>query len=292
MDTEALKAFINVAELGSFSQAAERLYLTQPAISKRIKNLEELLDTQLFDRIGRHITLTESGQVLLPRARRILQEITDSHHEIHALSGAISGTLKLGISHHIGLYRLPKVLSHFKNKYPAVSYEIEFYESEIAYEEISHGELDLALVTLNDDESHYPKIFSQSIWTDQLYFCANAQHPLSQSKEVSLKQLSSHAAVLPQQQTQTGRLVAELFIQRELPLSIATQTNYLESIKMLCRIGLGWSVLPQTMLDDELLALPVPFIQLKRQLGYIHHKERSLSNASRAFIKLLKQHQR
>ncbi|MFC6673540.1 LysR family transcriptional regulator [Marinobacterium aestuariivivens] len=78
MDTHTLQAFVTVAETGSFSQAAGRLFLTQSAVSKRISQLEEQLDTRLFDRIGRHIGLTEAGQALLPRARKVLLELEDA----------------------------------------------------------------------------------------------------------------------------------------------------------------------------------------------------------------------
>ena len=93
MDIAALQAFVAVAEAGSFSQASERLYLTQPAISKRIALLESELDTRLFDRIGRTITLTESGHALLPRARHILLEVEDSRRVISRFKDDLKATV-------------------------------------------------------------------------------------------------------------------------------------------------------------------------------------------------------
>ena len=103
MDIANLNAFVSVAETGSFSTASEHLYLTQPAISKRVSALETELDIQLFDRIGRKVTLTEAGAALLSRARSILQQVEDTKRAIKNLSGHISGKLSIGTSHHIGL---------------------------------------------------------------------------------------------------------------------------------------------------------------------------------------------
>ena len=118
MDIAALKAFIAVADSGSFSLAAEQLFLTQPAISKRVSALENELEARLFDRIGRSVSLTEAGQALLPRARNILLNLEDSVRALSNLSGEVHGTLRFGTSHHIGLRRLPPVLKAFVQAYP------------------------------------------------------------------------------------------------------------------------------------------------------------------------------
>ena len=122
MDTNSLRTFITTAELESFSLAAEQLYLTQPAISKRIAALEEELGAKLFDRIGRHVSLTEAGRTLLQRARIILQEVEDSRRLISNLSGTVSGRLSIGTSHHIGLHRLPPVLRRYSAERTRLTY--------------------------------------------------------------------------------------------------------------------------------------------------------------------------
>ncbi len=106
MDLANLSAFIAIAETGSFSGAADRLFLTQPAISKRIAGLEQQLGVRLFDRLGREVTLTEAGRALLPRAYQILNVLDDTRRALTNLTGAVSGRLTLATSHHIGLHRL------------------------------------------------------------------------------------------------------------------------------------------------------------------------------------------
>ncbi|MGB5065240.1 MAG: LysR family transcriptional regulator, partial [Candidatus Competibacter sp.] len=104
MDIAGLQAFVTIADSGSFSLAAGRLHLTQPAVSKRLAALEAELDTRLFDRLGRAVRLTEAGGMLLPRALRILAEVDDTGRALRNLSGAVAGPLVLATSHHIGLH--------------------------------------------------------------------------------------------------------------------------------------------------------------------------------------------
>ncbi|MDX2348915.1 MAG: LysR family transcriptional regulator [Porticoccus sp.] len=292
MDTQLLEAFIAVAESNSFSNAAEKIHLTQPAVSKRIALLEEQLNCRLFDRISRSVTLTEAGEALLPRANHILQEIAGTTQAINDLSGDISGRLRLAISHHIGLHRLPPILKQFAQSYPEVTIDVDFMDSEKAYEGILQGRFEVAAITLAP-EAH-PKIVAKTIWPDPLVFMVSEGHPLlakSPLKETNptLENLRNHPAILPGQGTYTGRMTRALFENQKVPLPPTMTTNYLETIKMMVSIGLGWSLLPKSMLEPGIRAVTIPGIQIQRELGYIHHREKSLSNAAKAFIKLLRQ---
>ncbi|MDX2423693.1 MAG: LysR family transcriptional regulator, partial [Amphritea sp.] len=144
MDTNSLQAFVAVAESGSFSRAAEQLFLTQSAMSKRILILEQQLNNRLFDRIGRTVSLTEAGRELLPRARRILLELEDARRSLSNLSGDVSGTLSVAASHHISLHRLPPVLRQYSSDFPEVKLDLRFDESEIAYDNVVKGNLEIA----------------------------------------------------------------------------------------------------------------------------------------------------
>ncbi|MDO9616741.1 MAG: LysR family transcriptional regulator [Pseudomonas sp.] len=285
MDLATLNAFIAIAELGSFSEAAERLHLTQPAVSKRIASLEQQLSVRLFDRLGREVSLTEAGRALLPRAYQILNVLDDTRRALTNLNGEISGRLTLATSHHIGLHRLPPLLRAFTRAHPQVALDIQFLDSEVAYEEVLHGRAELAVITLAP-ETREP-VHAVAVWDDPLDFVAAPEHPLARSQLISLADVAHHPAVFPGGNTFTHYIVRRLFEAQGLTPNIAMSTNYLETIKMMVSIGLAWSVLPRTMLDDQVARLPLPGIQLTRQLGYISHTERTLSNAARAFMNLL-----
>lgn len=284
MDNQNLKAFITVADCRSFSDAADQLYITQSAISKRIAQLELQIGKKLFDRIARQVSLTEAGKELLPRAQRILKEYEDALQAINDLSGEASGTLRLAISHHLGLHRLPPVLKQFSQQYPNVSLDIEFMDSEKAYELVLHGESEVAVITLALDSHH--NIYSKKIWDDPLRFICAQDHPLANLKKPQLSDLAEYPIILPGLNTYTGRIIQNLFQREGIPLKAPMSTNYLETISTMVEIGLGWSVLPETLVRD-LHVMPFKQISIERELGYIHHIKRSLSNAAVGFLNLM-----
>ena len=151
MELATLKAFQAVAESGSFSKAGEILFLTQPAVSKRIASLEDGLGPKLFDRIGKHISLTEAGRTLLPEAQKILSQVDESKRLLANLSNRVGGSLHIATSHHIGLHRLPAILQNFTHHHPDVDLELSFMDSEKALRLIETGKLELAIVTLPED---------------------------------------------------------------------------------------------------------------------------------------------
>ena len=286
MDIPNLYAFIAVADTGSFSAAAELLYLTQPAVSKRVSTLETELDIQLFDRIGRKVTLTEAGTALLDRARNILQQVEDSKRVLQNLSGHIAGKLSIGTSHHIGLHRLPPVLRAFTHAYPEVELDLHFMDSEEACHAIEHGDLELGIVTLPLMPAKV--LHTYEIWPDPLDIVVNQSHPLASLKKITPKQLANYSAILPTRGTYTRQIFEHTMRKHKLELKVGLSTNYLETIKMMVGVGLGWSVLPRSMLNKELTTLNIEGIKLKRKLGVVWHSGHTLSNAAKAMSDLLK----
>ncbi len=285
MDTVNLHTFIIAAELKSFSLAAEQLYLTQPAVSKRVATLEGELGAALFDRIGRRVSLTEAGRELLPRAKAILREIEDSRRLITNLSGTVAGQLSIGTSHHIGLHRLPPVLKQFSKAFPDVELELQFMDSEAACRAVQTGELELGIVTLPLEP--LADLQSELIWPDPLDIVVGLEHPLAGRTKLDFQRLSQHPAILPSSGTYTRQLLERGVTKAGGKLTASMTTNYLETIKMMVGVGLGWSVLPRSMLDKELLALKVRSMTLTRQLGIVRHRARTLSNAANAMITTL-----
>jgi DNA-binding transcriptional LysR family regulator len=287
MDTQQLHAFVAIAESGSFSAAAERLHLTQPAISKRIALLESQVGAPLFDRLGRQVVLTPAGQVLQPRAKLILGEVESAAQAIADLRGEVSGKLSIATSHHIGIHYLPPYLQQFSRDFPQVKLDLHFLDSELAHQEILQGHFDLALVTLSLEQD--PRLESIQLWEDELQFVAAAKHPLAERRSLDLKDLSQHEAIMPDPTTYTTRLIKALFDQRQLDLNIAMVTNHLDAIKMMLSIGLGWGVLPTRLIDKSLVPLNISLPPILRPLGAIFHRQRSLKNAARAFVHQLEQ---
>ncbi len=287
MDTAALRAFLAVAKTQSFSQAAQQLHITQPAVSKRIAALEAELKTRLFDRVGKQVSLTETGIALLPRAQHILDEMADSRRALANLSGKVSGLLSIGTSHHIGLHRLPQVLRAFHSAHPEVELDLRFMDSEAACAAVAKGELELGIVTL--PLTPIKNLVMSPIWEDPLGVVVAPHHALAKSQRVRPETLAQYPAVLPGQGTYTREILERAFAPLGVRVPARMSTNYLETIKMLVGIGLGWSVLPLVMLrGKELRVLKLQGVTLHRTLGTVRHRARTPSNAAQAMLDLLR----
>ncbi|HMT93869.1 LysR family transcriptional regulator [uncultured Thiothrix sp.] len=284
MELHALIAFVEVARYQSFSLAADALFLSQPAISKRISALEAELGTALFNRINRKVTLTEAGRALLPRVQALRTELEDIRRLASNLSSDVHGVLTMGTSHHIGLHRLPPALSAFNQRYPAVQLDLRFVASEQACQAVERGELEMAIATLPNALPE--QLQAQVIWTDQLHIVTSRQHMLSQRGKVSLAELVQHRCVLPSKDTYTYQIISQALRHLENQLNVYVSTNYLETLKMLVSAGFGWSLLPHTLLNEQLVIVETP-LQLKRELGVITHRKRTLSNATRGMLGIL-----
>jgi DNA-binding transcriptional LysR family regulator len=281
MEISALQAFVAVAEAGSFSRAADQLLLTQPAISKRVAALEADVRAALFDRIARTVHLTEAGRALLPHARRVLAEVDASRQAVADLEGTVAGHLRIGTSHHVGLHRLPPILRTYNARYPQVEMDLHFMDSEQACFAVERGELELAVVTLPQAPS--AQLTTEALWPDPLDIVAGPDHALAAQAHVTRADLAAWPAILPAPTTITRRIIAEALAPAGHHLRVALETNYLETIKTMVSVGLGWSALPRTMSDGDLITLPAPDLGLERRLGLVTRVGRSLGNAARAF---------
>jgi DNA-binding transcriptional LysR family regulator len=288
MDEAQLKAFITVNRYGSFSDAAEQLHLTQPAVSKRIATLESQLGCRLFDRIGHRTLLTEAGRQLLPLAEQMLAEFNDLRNRVDHLHATVSGKLNLGTSHHIGLHRLPPILRHFTQTYPEVELALYFVDSEDGCRGVESAELEMAIVTLPPQPAATLQV--SNIWEDPLSVVVGRDHPLASRGRISIDDLLQHDAIMPGSNTFTRTLLEQQLGLGGQRLRVCLETNYLETNKMMANIGLGWTVLPETMVDNDLRRITLDGITLHRTLGCVTHRGRTLSNASRAMISLLEQY--
>ncbi len=285
LETSALQAFLSVAKNLSFSQAADELHLTQPAVSKRIAALERQLSATLFDRIGRQVQLTETGKRLLPQARQILMDLEEMRRSADEAGQPIAGQLTLGTSHHIGLHRLPPVLRRFIHLYPEVHLDLHFMDSEQVYRGVIQGELEIGMATLPPGPTHEPGQIS--VWHDELCIAVNHEHPLAGRQEIDLQELQSYPAILPAPNTFTHQIIERLFEDRQLHIRLAMTTNYLETLHMMVEVGLGWSVLPVSMTGQGVTPLFIRGHSLSRQLGALYHPRRVLSRAAQALLLIL-----
>ena len=291
MELIQLATFVAVTETGSFSRAAERLYTTQPAVSKRVRALEDELGTRLLDRSGRGVRATEAGEALLGHARRALGAVDDAREAVRALSGDVSGPLRLATSHHVGIHRLPPVLKAFAQAHPDVELDLVFLDSEQACADVAGGALEFAVVTLPDRPD--PTLETALVWADPLAIVAAPGHPLIASgRSVDPAELGRHPAVLPGRGTVTRTILLDALAPFDVALRTRLETNYLETIRTMVSVGLGWSVLPTSMLDagggaGDVVAVRVRRLSMTRRLGSVRRRDRTPSRAAAAFAAML-----
>ncbi|WP_181161396.1 LysR family transcriptional regulator [Maribrevibacterium harenarium] len=290
MDIAELLTFIKVAETESFSEAAERLFLTQPAVSKRIAALESNLSVRLFDRIGRQVQLTEAGRKLLPKAKQIAEDLADIKRSMSLQMEDVVGELQVVTSHHIGLHRLPSTLKRFEQDYSNAKLMIEFTQSEEAYRRVVKGEAELGVITLSQVEDS--QIAALHIWSDTLACVVSPEHPLAKLPihQLSVIELAQYECVLPHENTFTRQIAEKVFLGHGVKPKVRMNTNNLQTLAMLAGIGWGWSLIPATMVTSDLIVLNIEALKIERKLGVIYHRQRTLSRAAQAFIDLVRLH--
>lgn len=295
MDIPSIETFLIVARKHSFSKAAETLYLTQPAVSKRISALEAELNCQLFDRVKKKTILTEAGRIFFPRAQQIIEQLKDSKNELAEMGSVISGELVMATSHHIGLHHLPPVLQQYVNQFPQVDLNLDFMESESACQAVENAEIELAVITLPNEPPECLDL--AKIWSDPLRITMQNDHPLLQHVDVKsgksvftikdLQKLTEYPAILPEKGTYTRVILDKFLTDLNFEMQEKLSNNFLETIKMMVSVGLGWSVLPQTLIDDTLTQIEIPGLYAERSLGIATHKNRTLSLAAQKMVNLI-----
>lgn len=284
LSVESLQAFVAVVDTGAFSAAAERLHLTQPAISKRIQALEATLERPLFERQGRRVRPTEVAERLLPEAREILARLRAIEQQIADLDTVVRGRIRLATSHHIALHRLPDPLAALAGRYPDLELELAFMDSEAGIQAVLHGDADLALATL--PESLPDGIEARTVWTDELVpMIARAQ--AIRTPGDTLARLRDWPAILPPVDSTTRRRIEQALATAELRPAAAQESPYLEVIRMMIVAGLGIGFLPRDMATEELAVLDWPGPPVLRSLGWVRHAARYHSRALQAVIEKL-----
>ena len=285
MNLAAFEAFVKVMETSSISLAAEQLFITQPAVTKRIHSLEDYFGVKLFESAGRGIQPTHAAHSLLPKVRTWLNELGEIHHTLSHEQTQVQGRLKIGTSHHIGLHHLADPLKNFVQCFPQVRLDVHFVDSEQAHEKVLAGDLELAFLTLPPQGD--ARLSYVTIWDDPLVFVAASFHPLANQKNLQLEDLIQYPSLLPAAQTYTSQITLAEFEKRGLKPKVSMSNNPLESIRMLASIGLGWSVLPKTLINQDLQQLDINF-EMNRQLGMVWHPGRSQSKAVLELIEMMK----
>jgi len=290
---DQLRILKAIAAQGSFKKAADLLYVTQPAVSLQIQNLEKQLEITIFDRGGRKALLTEAGRLLLEYSERILNQCDEASKAIEDLNSLKGGTLGIGASQTTGTYLMPRMIGLFRQKYPDVSVQLQVHSTRRTGWSVANGQIDLAIIggQLPGDLENLLQVIPYA--TDELALVLPSKHPLSTKKELLKEDLYKLNFVTLDSQSTTRKVVDKLLqdsgldIQR---LKIEMELNSLEAIKNAVQSGLGASFLPVVSIERELSAGTihkafVADLEVKRELKLITNPSRYTSRASEVFKK-------
>ena len=248
MDTRTLRYFQTVAEFGGYSRAAEYLRLTQPALSRAIKQLETELGTTLFHRHGHGITLTEPGRTLLDRARAILRTLDQTKQEIRAGAGEISGSVSLAVPPAAGTWLIPPLMQRLAATCPNVSVKIVGGYSGYIHEWLVRGAVDLACL-------HDPlpqKGFAVTPLVREPVFVVGRTGHFPRTGAVRVSDLPRLPLILPSRPNASRRLLDSWMAQRRLTLNLRMEVDDPSIIRALLRAGQGFSILTRGSVETEL----------------------------------------
>ncbi len=292
MADRRLQVFHAVAKQMSFTKAADVLFMTQPAVTFQIKQLEEHFNTRLFERGHGRISLTPAGELVLEYADRILAMSAEMETRVKELTGRLSGPLLIGASTTIAEFLLPKVLGEFKSAHPEVEPRLMVANSETIEGRVAEHTLDIGLI---EAASHLPALQTESCCEDELQVVVAPSHPLAKHKTVTPKQLIGQAYVSREPGSGT-REFTDLYLRKAgiepTQLKTVMELGSPETIKGVVGTGLGFAILSRVTVEKEsrlgeLAVLPLQ-PRLMRSLSLVYPKEKFRSRLVNTFVEFAK----
>jgi LysR family cyn operon transcriptional activator len=257
MELRHLRYFIRAAELLHFTRAAESLYISQPTLSVHIQQLEEELGTPLFVRVGRHVRLTQAGDVLLNRARQALRELEIASEEIDGLVGLFRGNLRVAALYAFSEHLLPSWLASFNATHPNVHVIAKSAVSDDIEQGLVDGTIDLgfSFVPVVHDEIH-----SEELFKEQIVLAVSKKHPFANRKKFELSDCNDLAVALPSRRIVARRLLDDYLEQSGVSLNVVVEYDDVHALTEIVKMGSLATFLTSIAVgeDPEFQIFPLP----------------------------------
>ncbi|HEY2816600.1 MAG TPA: LysR family transcriptional regulator [Casimicrobiaceae bacterium] len=293
MADRRLQVFHAVAKHLSFTRAAETLFMTQPAVTFQIRQLEEHFGTRLFDRTHGGITLTPAGGVVLDYAERILALSNELDTRVKELGGQVAGPLFIGASTTIAEFLLPQILGEFKVRFPALMPRLFVANSEAVQSRIEDRTLDLGFI---EGDSHFPTLVTDICCEDELKVICAPSHPLAKETTVTARALRQHDYITREVGSGTRQVTDHYFEKAGVPpesLNVVMELGSPEALKGLVATGLGFAIISKAAVVKEIRLgqlVQVPLSpRLVRYLSVVYPKERFQSQMVNSLVQFAKE---
>lgn len=288
LDIYEMQIFLAAAETGSFSEAGRRLQLSQPAVSMQIRSLEKRLAVQLFHRAGRHISLTEAGQALVPMARQLVNQAIQVQETITALQGTVAGTLRIACSTTAGRYVLPRLIAAFVDRYPLVQVVCSVSGRSEAIDLLLASEAHIAITSLRE---LWRELEYRHFLFDPVVLIAHPGHPWARRGAIRVDDLPGGRFVLREPTSGTYQTVADALAEHGLTVRELTSVMTLgnsEAILVAVMEGIGVAFLSQraaarAIADGHVVEIPIEGLQMAQQLHMVRRAEHTMSGVATAF---------
>lgn len=290
--SDSLKVFITVANTKNFSKAAKVLNLTQPAISFQIQTLEQYYQTMLFDRVNRHVKLTESGELLLEYALSMNDLQAELERKMQQLTGQVKGNLTIGASRTVGEYIMPYIVSAFKKEYPDVDIALEIYNTRQVENNIMNNTIDVGLV---ESDISNKKLFYQDFLDDELVLIVSSNHRWASEETISLLELKDEPFIIREAGSGSRLVFEQALLDSDFDienLNIIMEIGNITAIKTIVASGLGVSVVSKWAAEDmvnsgEICILRIKEFTIHRKLSIILNNDFFESEACSKFVRFL-----
>jgi DNA-binding transcriptional LysR family regulator len=282
MELELFRSFVAVAEARSFSRAARVVHSTQPTLSRQIARLEGELGVRLFERYGRHVECTESGQLLLPLAKAIVTRTDEVVSLMREQAGGGPSTVRFGAAGNV-IVMLTPILAEFLTTYPKVTVDLIEKDDSQLEEAVITGEVDCAVITPWGST----RAMAQHLLTEEILLVVPAGHRLAELPAVPIAALASESLLLPRATMNASNVIADALRRAGVELHFSYRANYPDLSKALVRMGLGLAPMPRMLVTPETMdgLVAVPFDpKVTRDLAMIAPRDRPLPGAARALM--------
>ena len=292
MEIRQLKAFLAIAEAKTFTAGARRVNVTQAAISMQIRQLEDEVGLPLFTRTPRRVILTEAGEHLLERARKILREHDAAVAEIAELAGAEHGRLRIGsASAMFATMQLPTILQNLKQRFPNAEITVSSGTSQTLVDKILHGEIDISFVSLPVDNSH---IMTELLFSDEIVAIAHPAHPLADQKFISAAALAGEPLILGEKGGNTRRLIDEFFSAANVQPNVVMELSRQEAINQMVENDMGIGIAGAKTVKKEisggkLASWLIEGAEIKWDLGLARLRGGYFSPIAKEFVRFCKE---
>ena len=288
---QQLRILKAVATEKNFTKAAAALYLSQPSLSKQIKNLEKNLDTVLINRERNQISLTESGKVLLQYSERILALCEESCRALIDLQNGDRGNLTVGASQTIGTYLMPRILALFAQNYSQIDLKVQVNSTRIIAKNIINREIDIAVVGGEISDDLKKKLTIEPFVYDTLSLIISKSHPFAKKKKINKEDLYCLDFITLNSNSTIKKFIDNILIQNQIEtkqLKTILQLNSIEGIKTAVSLGLGAAFVSSSAIEKELKLKKIEIIKIEnikinRKLSIISNPECYKSKAFEFF---------